>query len=102
MENLLEQMREQVKETCSVKDPRTRTEKYCVEIGHELLRKVVDSIIANYHQRDCLIHSDSHVFNILVESKPSLEKLETFGPNGTAILCDWEMAMAGPMRGESA
>jgi hypothetical protein len=37
------------------------------------------------------------VFNILVESKPSIQELELFGPNGTMVLCDWEMAMAGPM-----
>jgi thiamine kinase-like enzyme len=54
----------------------------------------MDAQIARYHERDCLIHGDSHVFNILVEAKPSIEELEDFGPNGTMVLCDWEMAMA--------
>lgn len=97
MENMLEQMRVYVSEVCAHDMPRSRTEKYCVETGHDVLSKVIDGIIANYHQRDCLIHSDSHVFNILVESKPSIEELESFGPSGKMVLCDWEMAMAGPM-----
>lgn len=97
MENLLEQMKEYVKEACTTESPINRTEEYCVEAGADALVKVVDGIISNYHQRDCLIHSDSHVFNILVESKPSIQELELFGPNGTMVLCDWEMAMAGPM-----
>jgi thiamine kinase-like enzyme len=54
----------------------------------------MDAHFAKYHDRDCLIHSDSHVFNILVEAKPSIEELEDFGPDGTVVLCDWEMAMA--------
>ena len=29
--------------------------------------------IADYHKKDCLVHSDSHVFNILAESKPSID-----------------------------
>ena len=56
--------------------------------------KIINAIIANYHKRDCLIHSDAHTFNVLVEAKPSIEELETFGPYGTMVLCDWEMAMA--------
>ena len=35
------------------------------------------------------------VFNTLVEAKPSIEHLERFGPDGTMVLVDWEMAMAG-------
>ncbi|KAL3800858.1 hypothetical protein HJC23_001695 [Cyclotella cryptica] len=97
MENVLEQMRVFVREACTTEDPKNRTERYCVEVGANTLGKVVDGIISNYHQRDCLIHSDSHVFNILVEPKPSVEELESFGPNGSMVLCDWEMAMAGPM-----
>jgi thiamine kinase-like enzyme len=41
---------------------------------------------------ETVFHSDSHVFNILVEAKPSIEELEDFGPYGTVVLCDWEMA----------
>ena len=96
MENMLEQMKVFVHEACAKENPKDRTEAYCVDVGADVLEKVVDGIISNYHQRDCLIHSDSHVMNILVESKPSVEELELFGPNGTMVLCDWEMAMAGP------
>lgn len=76
------------------KSPKDRTGTLCQEWGEELVMKIVDANIADYHKRDCLIHSDSHVFNTLVEAKPSIELLEDFGPNGTMVLCDWEMAMA--------
>jgi len=56
--------------------------------------KIMDANLANYHQQDCLIHSDSRVFNMLVEAKPSIVELEDFGPNGTVVLCDREMAMS--------
>ncbi|KAL9186324.1 hypothetical protein ACHAXT_005562 [Thalassiosira profunda] len=97
MENLLEHMKSVAGKAANTTSPKDRTEAHCVELGEDTLRKVMEANIANYHRRDCLIHSDSHVFNILVEAKPSIEHLETFGPNGTMILCDWEMAMAGPM-----
>lgn len=82
---------------CAKEDPKNRTEKNCTEVGADTLGKAVDGIISNYHKRDCLIHSDSHVFNILVEPKPSIVALELFGLNGSMVLCDWEMAMAGPI-----
>ena len=75
-------------------DPKDCTEAYCKSLGEDVVLKIMDANIANYGRRDCLIHSDSHVFNILVEGKPSAEQLETFGPKGTMILCDWETAMA--------
>lgn len=57
----------------------------------------MDAVITDYYKRDTLIHSEAHPFNILVEAKPSIEKLEQFGPNGTVVIDDWEMAMAGPI-----
>lgn len=74
--------------------PKDRTEGYCKELGEEKILKIVNASIEDYHKRDCLIHSDSHAFNTLVEAKPAIEKLEEFGPNGNITLCDWEMAMA--------
>lgn len=32
-----------------------------------------------------------------MEAKPSIEQLEQFGPNGTVVIDDWEMAMGGPI-----
>lgn len=58
--------------------------------------KIIYLNLADYNTRDCLIHSDSHVFNIIVEAKPSIECLENFGPDGNLVLVDWEMCMAGP------
>ena len=99
MVNLLNFVKHKVEEKVSSENlqPKDRTEAYYQEIGCDKLLKVLQANIDNFHQRDCLIHSDSHVFNILVEAKPSIEALDDFGPNGSVVLCDWEMTMAGPI-----
>jgi hypothetical protein len=94
MESLLEHMKAVARAATQINDPSDRTEAYCASLGEDVMMKIMDAQIARYHERDCLIHGDSHVFNILVEAKPSIEELEDFGPNGTMVLCDWEMAMA--------
>ena len=94
MENLLEHMKNVAQEASRTQDPKDRTELYCTSLGEDVIMNIINANIANYHKRDCLIHSDAHTFNILVEAKPSIEELETFGPYGTMVLCDWEMAMA--------
>jgi len=97
MENLFSGTFLPVSQAASKSDnPKDRTEGYCKELGEEKVLKIVNASIEDYHKRDCLIHSDSHAFNTLVEAKPSIELLEEFGPNGAMVLCDWEMAMAGP------
>jgi len=97
MENLLEHMEDVTVEASKSQNPKDRTELYCATLGEDVIMAIINASIANYHKRDCLIHSDCHVFNILVEAKPSIEKLEFFGADGTMVLCDWEMAMAGPI-----
>jgi len=97
IESILEHMIAVARAASQTKDPSDRTEAYCASLGEDVMAKIMDAYVANFHQRDCLIHGDSHVFNILVEAKPSIEELEDFGPNGTMVLCDWEMAMAGPI-----
>ena len=87
-------MKNVVRRASKAEHPKDRTEAYCTSLGEELMMNLTNAVISNYHTRECLIHSDSHVFNILVEAKPSIQELETFGPNGTMVLCDWEMAMA--------
>ena len=93
MESLLAHMKDVAREASNSVVPKDRTELYCSTLGEKVVMKIVDANIANYHQRDCLIHSDCHAFNILVEAKPSIEKLEQYA-GGTMVLCDWEMAMA--------
>ncbi|KAL3782952.1 hypothetical protein ACHAW5_002733 [Stephanodiscus triporus] len=97
MANRLEFMKAVAKEASKTKTPNDRTEAYCATLGENIITKIMDANIENYNQRDCLIHSDPHVLNILVEAKPSIEDVGGFGPDGTVILCDWEMAMAGPI-----
>uniref|UniRef100_A0A7S4JQ96 Aminoglycoside phosphotransferase domain-containing protein n=1 Tax=Odontella aurita TaxID=265563 RepID=A0A7S4JQ96_9STRA len=69
---------------------------YLRQIGQEKFFFMMDNLWAKYSARDCINHSDSHVFNVLVESKPPSKSDQQFGDDGSMILCDWEMAMAGP------
>jgi len=65
--------------------------------GQDLCDEIVDRNVANYNDRNCLVHSDPQAFNILVERKPDASSPERFGPTGDVVLCDWEMAFAGPI-----
>jgi hypothetical protein len=58
-----------------------------------------EALIASYERRDCLIHSDTHAFNMLVEPKPStaIYDFAKFAERGTFTLVDFEMSMAGPI-----
>lgn len=89
-------MKDVARATRQTKDPSDRIKAFCASLGlgEQVMMKIMDASLANCLQRDCLTHSDSHVFNILVETKPSIEELEDFAPNGTVVLFDWEMAIA--------
>ena len=91
MLSLFDQVIEYAKNTCEQMTPKDRTEKYMVVLGSDLMQKILQSNLSDYNTRDCLIHSDSHVFNIIVEAKPSVEELQSFGPKGNLVLVDWEM-----------
>jgi len=93
MVTMFDQMFAYGKESSNPENQNDRTGEYCVSLGEEVVLKVLSASVDKYHQRDCLIHGDSHVFNTLVEPKPSIEELEDFGPDGAVVLCDWEMAM---------
>lgn len=69
---------------------------YIREIGKDKFFSMMDNLWEKYSTRDCINHSDTHVFNVLVESKPPSRSEQQFGDNGTMTLCDWEMSMAGP------
>jgi hypothetical protein len=65
-------------------------------MGQERYDELVENLDKMYMKRECINHSDSHCFNLLVEKKPSVDKLQAFGDEGDLAICDWEMAMAGP------
>ena len=88
-------LRSSIEGACVKCKPQDRTEQYCA-MGSTDLLKIVDANHADFYKRDCLIHSDSHAFNILVEAKPDEQDLDLFAPDGTVVICDWEMAMVGP------
>lgn len=69
---------------------------YLRKMSKERYNSLVDRMDERYMCREVLCHSDTHMFNMLVEKKPSVENLETFGPNGNLVICDWEMAFCGP------
>lgn len=59
------------------------------QMGLKECHEIVDTSRWHYlNSRDCLVHSDLHVKNILVEKTTA---------NGTFSLVDWEMAFAGPV-----
>jgi hypothetical protein len=66
--------------------------KYLHYIGRNRFQLLQDAMHAIESRKDCLVHADSHLFNILVEAKPDIEKLHQFGEKGNFVLCDWEMA----------
>ena len=70
------------------------------QIGIEGFEDLLARLDQDYMKRETFVHADTHAFNILVEPRPTKSKETTtsrFGPNGTVIVCDWEMAMAGPV-----
>lgn len=67
------------------------------DIGQEAWDFIVDGMTKEYMAREGLVHHDSHMFNLLVEKKPSAEELQNFGPEAILVICDWEMAFAGPI-----
>ena len=71
------------------------------EVGQGTFDNVVDKYSHQIMEvRESLCHSDSHPFNILVETKCKSTENDyekVFGPNGNVILCDWETAICGPL-----
>lgn len=75
------------------------TDKAVVYARDVLGPEKMDAIIKEWNirskKKDCLLHGDAHVFNMLVEHKPNVSQLSSFGPKGDFFLCDWEMAHMG-------
>lgn len=95
---LLEFVKQSSVEAARKECPDNRTEAYMATVGADTVEKILNSNIDDLtHTHDCIIHNDFHVFNIIVERKPSLEKLTKFGPAGKVIICDWEQAIVGPI-----
>lgn len=72
------------------------------EIGVEGCSKLFDAAAKSYRDQDILCHADLHMFNILVEKKPQIDLFsedndDIFGEHGGFCICDWEMAMSGPL-----
>jgi len=61
MEALLENtMKKSAMEASKLDNPTDRIEAYCTSLGEEVMLKIMNASIADYHKRDCLIHADSH------------------------------------------
>jgi len=88
---------EMIGRSTTVAEPYDLSIQLAKEIGQEEFNYMIDTRSAQFmNDRRCMIHNDSHCFNILVEPKPSISTLENFGPQGNVYICDWEMAVAGP------
>ena len=90
------ELRSLVEDYCQKSTPQSRTENYCAMMGKDVLLKVLDANHADFQRSECLVHSDAHVFNILVEAKPDDKDLDLFAPDGTVVICDFEMTSVGP------
>ena len=71
------------------------------ELAQAMGKDMLDKIVSTYRKKlkatDCIIHGDCHMFNMLVEAKPSIETLENFGEKGDIVLIDWEFSRCGPI-----
>ena len=63
--------------------------------GSHDVEDLVSKIAASYKRRDCLVHNDAHVFNILCEGKPPVEHFANFGATGQVRIVDWEQCSYG-------
>ena len=95
-ESMLEGIRSVLNEMASNTEPKNRTEAYCSMLGKDVVNRLNDIAAADDKKRECLQHRDPHTFNLLVEARPSVEDLQSFGENGHVVICDWEMAGAVP------
>lgn len=81
----------------SVQSKLTRTDQLAAEYGEDLCHMIWDEAEKSYRCKELPVHADLHAFNILVESKPDISALGPFGKDGAFNICDWEMAMVGPL-----
>jgi thiamine kinase-like enzyme len=95
-ESMLGGIKSTLTEMASNTEPKNRTETYCSMLGKDVVNKIIDITAADDKKRECFLHRDPHTFNLLVEAKSSVQDLQSFGENGHVIICDWEMAGAGP------
>jgi hypothetical protein len=82
-------------------NPEIPAKDHCVKyardtLGAERLSEIRTAMRASDQKHEFLNHGDAHSFNILVEAKPDINKLEQFGENADFYICDWEMAYSGP------
>jgi hypothetical protein len=79
----------------------SRTTKLAVELGVDGCSRLFETLTKSYRDKDIPCHADLHMFNVMVEKKPQIdlfsERDDIFGANGTFCICDWEMAMRGPL-----
>lgn len=75
--------------------------KYGKLIGVDGFRKLIRDMDNEYMKREALVHGDAHTFNILVEKRGrsvgEKDQEEQRSPNPRVYICDWEMAMIGPV-----
>ena len=71
------------------RDPPDRASSLALSFGGDLLSSLFTKVAEDYERRTCLLHSDVHVFNVLVEPRPG-DVLGEFGEEGVFALIDFE------------
>jgi Phosphotransferase enzyme family len=77
-----------------------RTVEYVRTLGRERMEAIMAARRRADESRECLVHGDAHVFNMLVERRPNVTvggdyTERSFGERGNFFLCDWEMVHEG-------
>ncbi|KAL9180563.1 hypothetical protein ACHAXT_011016 [Thalassiosira profunda] len=83
--------------TSSESNSPNRFAKLAREFGPSDCGTFIDRAAESYRSKQIPVHADLHAFNCLVEAKPGLLEEECFGKEGLVVVCDWEMAMMGPL-----
>ena len=67
------------------------------DVGREACLKIMDSAVKNFKSRECLIHNDLNVYNILTDKRSFLGYRQRDGEGRGACICDFELATVGPI-----
>ena len=101
MIDMFPSMKEKLIQMVNTDGTKNKATQLAKEMGAETCSMIFDNITKSYREQSIPCHTDLHMFNILVEKKPRIdlfsEKDDIFGENGSVVICDFEMAMKGPI-----
>jgi hypothetical protein len=101
MIDIFPSMEEEMTKMARNETANSRATELAKKLGVDGCSRLFEAATKSYREQDIPCHADLHMFNIMVEKKPQIdffsERDDIFGANGTFCICDWEMAMRGPL-----